>query len=339
MPAWSEPKDLKTWFLQGFSLRGGVLVLAVLAVLLSEVRFNWVEIMLGRYLVATNSYRPESGNVWEEGHLRQVATQTLEKMVTDQLAAQREAREATSMSQLIEGVSDSRGSMLSAERFRVLYSQLPEATERTLFPPMRLLSISADRSWDRVYLERENGKVGIYLLDRSNNVLNYTTTSGQELESTGGSAPAVRGTLEALPEFAGRIYPADRFFRALETLPVEVQRAVLPQPAAVLAIEGSPVRVGISDEVNADTIRIAIEMQTPEGRQITTVMGQEWAVWQVRVLLEPRLASPSPTVPQSSVSIFGNSFSPSASTPPDDPAQRPQKRRQRPWIPFPKDNR
>jgi hypothetical protein len=59
-----------------------------------------------------------------------------------------------------------------------------------------------------------------------------------------------------------------------------------------LGIEGSPVRVGISDEVNADTIRIAIEMETPQGRQIIMTVGQEWAVWQVRMLLEPRLSKP-----------------------------------------------
>jgi hypothetical protein len=37
-------------------------------------------------------------------------------------------------------------------------------------------------------------------------------------------------------------------------------------------------------------IRIGIEMDTPQGRQIVLAMGQEWAVWQVRMLLEPRLS-------------------------------------------------
>ncbi|WP_319405127.1 hypothetical protein [uncultured Desulfosarcina sp.] len=292
MPAWSEPQDLKTWMVRGLSLRGSVLFLSVLAILISEVRFSWVEVLVGRYLAVTNSHRPESGSVWEQGRLKQVATQTLEQMVTRQLTAQREAREATSLTQLIDGLSTSQGTMISAAQFKTLYSQIPDVAARTLFSPILMLRISAEKSWDRVYMERENGQVGIYLLDRGNNVLSYTTLTDQQLKSTGTEQPVLEGTLDGQPEFSGRIYPADRFFMALDTLSPETQRGVLSQPGALLAAEGTPVRVGISDEVNADMIRIGVEMDTTQGPQILLTMGQEWAVWQVRMLLEPRLSKP-----------------------------------------------
>jgi len=293
MPAWSEPQDLKTWMVRGLSFRGTVLFLSVIAILISEVRFSWVEVLVGRYLAVTNSHRPESGSVWEQGRLKQVATQTLEQMVTRQNTAQREAREATSLPQLIDGLSTSQGTMISAAQFKTLYSQIPEAAARTLFSPILMLRISAEKSWDRVYLERENGQVGIYLLDRGNNVLSYTTLTDQQLKSTGTESPILAGTLEGQPEFAGRIYPADRFFMALDSLSPETQRGVLSQPGTLLAAEGTPVRVGVSDEVSADMIRIGVEMDTAQGRQILLTMGQEWAVWQVRMLLEPRLSKPS----------------------------------------------
>lgn len=294
MPAWSEPQDLKTWMLRGLSFRGMLLLLAVLAILISEVRFSWVELLLGRYLVVTNDHRPESGSVWEQGRQKQVATQTLEQMVSRKITAQREAREATSLSQLVEGLSDSRGIMISAVQFRNLYSQIPEAVARTLFSPILMLRISAEKNWERVYLEQENGKVGIYLLDRGNNVLSHTNLNDQQLRSTGTDPPVISGSLDDQPEFAGRIYPADRFFMALDTLSPEIQQGVLAHPGAVLATEGVPVRVGFSDEVVADMIRIGVEMDTPQGgRRILLGMGQEWAVWQVRMLLEPRLSQPS----------------------------------------------
>jgi len=293
MPAWSEPQDLKTWMVRGVSLRGIVLFLSVLSILISEVRFSWVEILVGRYLAVTNSHRPESGTVWEQGRLKQMATQTLEQMVTQQITAQREAREASSLAQLIDGLSASQGAMISADQFKSLYSQIPEAAARTLFSPILMLRISAEKSWDRVYMERENGQVGIYLLDRGNNVLNYTTLSDQQLQSTGNETQVLAGTLDGQPEFAGRIYPAAQFFMALDTLAPETQRGVLAHPGALLSAPGTPVRVGVSDEVNADLIRIGIEMDTPQGRQIVLAMGQEWAVWQVRMLLEPRLSKPA----------------------------------------------
>ena len=293
MPAWSEPQDLKSWMRRGLSLRGVVVLLAGLSIIISEVRFNWVEVLVGRYLVVTNSHRPESGSVWEQGRLKQVATQTLEQMVTEQLSAQREAREAASLTQLVESLDASRGIMVSASQFRRLYGQIPEAAARSMFSPILMLRISAEESWERVYLERENGQVGIYLLDRGNNVLSYTTITDQQLRSAGGDPPIVDGPLDGQPEFAGRIYPASRFFMALDTLSPEVQQAALPHPGIVLATEGTPVRVGFSDEVTADMIRIGIEMDTAQGRRILLTLGQEWAVWQVRTLLDPRISRPS----------------------------------------------
>ena len=292
MPAWSEPQDLKTWMARGLSLRGTVLFLSVLAILISEVRFSWVEVLVGRYLAVTNSHRPELGSVWEQGRLKQVATQTLEQMVTQQLTAQREAREASSLAQLIDGLSASQGAMISAAQFKSLYIQIPEPAARNLFSPILMLRISAEKSWDRVYFERENGQVGIYLLDRGNNVLSYKTLTDEQLKSTGTEPFILAGTLDDQPEFAGRIYPADRFFMALDTLAPETQRGVLYQPGTLLSAQGVPLRVGVSDEVDADMIRIGIEMDTPQGRQIVLAMGQEWAVWQVRMLLEPRLSKP-----------------------------------------------
>lgn len=295
MPVGSEPQHLKTNMLRAVSFRGTVFLLAVSAVLISEVRFSWVEILVGRYLVATNAHRPELGSVWDQGRLKQVATQTLEQMVSQQLSVQREAREAASLVHLIDGLTSSQGAMISASQFKTLYSQIPEAASRNLFSPMLLLRISAENSWERVYLERQNGQVAIYLLDRANHVLSYTTLRDRELKAVGREPAFLDGVLDDQSEFVGRIYPADRFFMALDTLPPETQRGVLPQPGALLTSEGIPLRVGFSDEVIADRIRIGIEVQTPQGPQVLLAQGQEWAVWQVRMLLEPRLAQPAST--------------------------------------------
>ena len=264
-------------------------MLVILSIAISEVRFSWLEILVGRYLVVTNSHRPESGNVWEQGRLKQVATQTLEQMATKKLTAQREAREATSLIELIDSLAASQGAMISADHFRKLYSNIPKGAAGNIFSPILMLRISAEKNWERVYLEREDGQVGIYLLDHGNNVLTFSTLAENQIRATAIDAPVLAGTLDDQPEFAGRIYPADRFFMALSSLASDVQQAALPQPESILAADGNPTRVGISDEVQADTIRMAIEMETAEGVQILFANGQEWAVWKVRQLLEPRL--------------------------------------------------
>lgn len=290
MPAWSKPQDFRTWMVQGMSLRGTVLFLIVLAILISEFRFSWVEMLVGRYLAVTNAHRPESGSVWDQGRLKQVATQTLEQMVTRQLTARREASEAASLAQLVHGLGSAHGTMISTDKFKDLYINLPESVSRKLFSPILMLRLTADRSWDRVYLERENDQVGIYLLDRNNNVLSYTTVSDQQLRAEEDEQPVLSGRLEEREEFVGRIYPADRFFMAVDTLPLKSQRGIFLHPSALLVAEGTPVRVGISDEVHSDLIRIGVEMDAPQGQQIHIIVGKEWSVRQVRALLEPRLS-------------------------------------------------
>lgn len=297
MAVWPEEAHFRTRILTGISLRGMVMIMVVLTVLISEIRFNWVEKVLGRYLATTNTYRPESGNIWEQGRLRKVAAQTLERITTDQLAAQREVRGATSLTELVARLSGTRGIMVSAEWFRQLYGQIPEVSARALFSPAYMLRISAEKSWDRVYLERDNDKVGIYLLDHGNHVINYTTINSDQLALTGdGSMQVISGSVSDYPEFSGRIYPAARFFMALDTLPPETQQSVLSWPGPVLAMEGSPVRVGISDEVRGTVIPIAIEMETPLGPRMVMTTGQEWAVLEVRSLLEPSLVRTLPII-------------------------------------------
>ncbi len=81
----------------------------------------------------------------------------------------------------------------------------------------------------------------------------------------------------------------------LDTLPEETQRGILAQPENLLVVDGTPVRIGIGDEVQSGLIRIGVEMDTPGGIRIFSTMGQEWAVWQIRTLLEPRLNAPPST--------------------------------------------
>ncbi len=289
MTAWSEPRDLKTWIIRGFSLRGAVVLMIAMSIIVSEVRFNWLEIMVGRYLAATNSYRPESGNVWEQGRLKAVAEQTLEQMVNKKLVAQREARDATSLVQLFDGLTEAKGAMISAERFKTLYSQIPETAARMLFSPILILRLSSQKNWERVYLEREGGNVAIYLLDHANNVLSYNTINENRIHVTGIDPPTLTGSLDTHAEFAGRIYPAERFFMALGALSAEAQQAVIDQPGVLLSAEGNPSRVGISDEAGGGRIRIAVELMDAQGARCLLVSGQEWAVWEVRQLLEPKL--------------------------------------------------
>jgi len=285
---WAEPRDFKEWTKRAFGLRPILIVMLIGCILILELRFDWMERILGAYLVTTNVERPETGSIWEKSHRTQTARQTLEQILTDRQALQREARSAETFAQIAANVTTGKGVMLSADHFRKLYLRLVPAIAQEIISPFELLGLASGGHWHRTYLEKSGNGLMIYLLDDSNRVLrqleiNSTLLSFMER----GEAPAAE-SLDQLPIFKNRIYPADRFFNALADFPEDVRRSMVPHPEALLAVSGQIVRVGISDETLSGFIELGFEILSGTQRQIVLVRGHEWAVWRLRSYLEEK---------------------------------------------------
>jgi hypothetical protein len=92
--------------------------------------------------------------------------------------------------------------------------------------------------------------------------------------------------LDDLPSFKNRIYPADRFFKAMDALPPEDLRGVIPEPEKLMVPSGRITRVGISDEAVSGFIELGFEIQEGTERRVILTKGHEWAVWLLRSYLE-----------------------------------------------------
>ena len=285
---WSEPRDFKEWARRAFSLRPLVLVLLIFVVIILELRFDWLEQALGSYLVTTNTKRPESGAIWEIGHRRITARQTLEQLITDRQSSQREARGATTFTQIASNLPPRQGVMLSSEHFRELYLALPQTIAYKIVPPFELLRLFSNGRWVRTYLENEDYGFKIYLLNSENRVLRELRISSDLLHQIRRVELAFEGTLEDMPAFENRIYAADRFFKAIESLPEEDLRSVVSEPERLLSMPGRIVRVGISDEAVSGYIELGFEIDDGTRRRVILVRAREWAVWSLRSLLEEK---------------------------------------------------
>jgi len=285
---WSEPRNFKEWARRAIALRPLVLVLLIFAVLISELRFDWLEQALGSYLVTTNTERPESGAIWEIGHRTLTARQTLEQLVTDRQSSQREARGATTFTQIASNLPPGQGVMLSSEHFRELYLTLPQTMAHMIVSPFELLRLFSNGGWVRTYLENEDYGFKIYLLNSENRVLRELRIPSDLLYQIERLEIALEGSLEDLPTFENRIYPADRFFRAMESLPEEDIRSVISQPERLLGVPGRIVRVGISDEAASGYIELGFEIDDGTRRRVILLRAREWAVWSLRSFLEEK---------------------------------------------------
>jgi hypothetical protein len=288
MTDWAEPRDFKEWAKRIFGLRSILTVILIGCILILEFRFDWMERILGAYLVTTNLERPETGAIWEKSHQTRTAHQTLEQILTDRQALQREARGAETFTQIADKVTAGKGVMLSADHFRQLYLRLAPAIAQEIIPPFELIGLATDGRWHRTYFEKFGAGLMIYLLDDSNHVLRQLEINSAQLSFLRRSEMALTESLDQLPVFKNRIYPADRFFSALADLPEDVRRSVLPYPETLLAVSGQIVRVGISDETLSGFIELGFEILSGTQHQVILVRGYEWAVWRLRSYLEEK---------------------------------------------------
>ncbi|CAB5089936.1 hypothetical protein D3OALGA1CA_5814 [Olavius algarvensis associated proteobacterium Delta 3] len=283
---WSEPRSFREWLSRLVSLRCLLTLLIVYCLALSELRFDWVERSIGAYLVTTNPARPRSGHIWEKSRDTVIARKTLEKIVTDRQASQRSALDATNLVEMVATLPEDQGAMLSADRFRGLYRNLPDRLAADLMSPIELLRLSSSGKWARAYLRKQDGGLKIYLLDPGNRVLKEIDVLSEFLRRIEREGILIEGALEDIPGLTNRLYPAQQFFSALEALPKEARIEVLDQPETLLSMSNPVDRVGISDEALSGFIDIGFEFLENGTPKVILVQARDWAVWQLSLLLE-----------------------------------------------------
>jgi hypothetical protein len=283
---WFEPKNIREWSRRVFSLRPVFLFLCILFIGISELRFDWAEQLVGRYLVSTNTARPESGAIWEIGHKAISAQKTVEKIVTDRQASQREAFAASSLAEIQASLTPDGWITMSSEHFKNMFLRLPPELAKEIILPFDLLRLYNRGKLERLYFKKEGEDLIIYLLDDQNLVLKKLTASSDLIERIDKHDRVWHTRLEQIDSFKNRIYPADRFFEVLNDFPEDVRRSVISQPERFLRMPGVITHVGISDEAIAGFIELGLEIEDAGGIRVIVVHGYEWAVWRLRARLQ-----------------------------------------------------
>lgn len=283
---WTEPKNLSEWTRRLFSARTLMMSMLVLVLVISELRFDWMEQTLGSFLVSTNATRPESGAIWEIGKQTRTAHQAIEKIVTDRRSSYREAESATSFKQIAATIQPEEWLLVPPDLFRKLYLELPPEVAKEIIPSFELLELINNREWERTYFEKDGDGLNIYMLDKDNRVLKRLPISPDLLYMMAYSDVAFGERLENFPIFESRIYPGKLFFHVLKNLMPEVRDGVIRRPEHLLRVPGNIVRVGISDEAMSGFIQIGFEIDSGAQQMVILLRGHEWAVWRLRSLLE-----------------------------------------------------
>ena len=285
---WSEPGDLNEWFKRVFAIRPLLVCLIFLALVISELRFDWVERTMGAFLVATNSRRPETGTIWETGRQTRQARKSLDQIVSDRQTSQQETRQAESFKEIAATILPDQWVMISPDQFRRLYLKLNPKTAAKIISSFDLVQLINREHWDRTYFEKDGDGLTIYLLDTENRVLQQLTIPPGLLYGMGESQVEMDQSLDDMPQFGNRIYPADLFFQTLDRLGEAVRKDAIPQPDQLLRFPGRITRVGVSGQGFSGFTELGFEIESTTHRIVILMNGHKNAVLQLRSKLDGR---------------------------------------------------
>ena len=268
--------------------RSIVWFLVLVAFVVTEFRFDWIESAVGAYLVTTNDQRPESGAIWDQGRQADSARQTLFQYTAERQNAQQEARRSNSLGQVIASIDPERGAMISAAHFVELYLKLPPVLSHEIVSPFTLLAQLSTGQWQRTFFERHDQQLSIYLLGDQNQVLLRLPIEPGLMEHILRGEVAIDSSLARLSDFAGQSYPAERFFTALNSLPADIRHGIIAHPEDLLHVSGRIVKVGISANVTGDAVDLGFEVEDADGSKVILVQGRLDDVQRLQQALEGR---------------------------------------------------
>ncbi len=297
MILWYEPTTIGEWFKRGFSLLNLLILSTVAALIISELRFDWCEYMIGRYLASINSSRPETGAIWKAGEQSSKAHTFLKNIIEERQDAARYAQEATSFSELASGIHTGQWASIDKEHFKRLYLALPRSIASELILPTRLIwllggdELHAGDGLHRIFCEGKTQGLEIFFLNSTNRVLHHIRLNKDELEALERGNEPFLGTLEDIPGFEGRIYRAEIFFNALLALPPEIMPDLITTPQKILNHQGDIVRAGIWNEVESGFIKLGFELKENGNHMVLFIKAREWAVWRLTTVLTEQSSS------------------------------------------------
>ncbi len=288
MTQWYEPSTLTEWFKRAFSVLNLLVIIITFGFVFSEFRYNWCENLMGTYLASINDSRPEKGTIWETGDKTSKASTHLKEIIDKQQNTKQHALNSTSFLELASGVNPGEWINLDKEHFKKLYIKLPDYTADKLLPSAKLLFLLNNPKLDRIFIEgQEDESLKIFFLNYENLVLENIELNKQMFETPEVGTQFVMGTsLDDFEEFKDRIYPADKFFKAMMDLSFDKINDLIEDPDILLEKQGRIIRAGIWNETKAGYIKLGFEYKHKGQTDVLLVNGREWVVWELIINLK-----------------------------------------------------
>ncbi|HNR67891.1 MAG TPA: hypothetical protein PKN24_07575 [bacterium] len=238
----------------------GLLAVFLLLVVI-EGFFDWIEIGMGEVMRLTNRFRPQIGRLWEEeakdlsGEER--VSQLLEGLPADSSATGAVLRD---LGDLLGMLSLRQRQTIQRDEFLQFYRRLGQKEAQTLVGAEKLYSLFRNPEWQRVNFTLHGDQLAVLFVDGFERLLHETYVPVDSLYSVSESSYGF-STLVSDDRFAGRIVPAQVFYRAFDRLSAKQRQALLPDLYQLIEWGNDLKAVAISRVADFGRVELAFEVK------------------------------------------------------------------------------
>ncbi len=249
--------------------------IGLLIFIVAEVRFDVVEIIIGRYMLLTNPLRPRVGRLWSEEKKDLSGLQQVSTLASEMKPDTSFVNHITHFQQLQDVLSNQNVVVLSRDDFLAMYRSLSSTQAKKLINPLTLYDLSRNKNWVTVKFVLNNRQLAIYFLDGFEQPLFENYIDLQQFQSSATDQAA--SMLDEDARYAGRIVTAETFFNAFDRLPNVYRLQIINDPKKLIDWQAGLRRVGISAFAENGTVTLAFEVIQGNRIQIFEMQASEIA--------------------------------------------------------------
>ena len=268
----------KNKFLKIFTNKKFLFSLTIIIIFFTfEFTTDFVEIMLGKIIELTNSFRPKAGTIWEMNKQDQLANDRLKEITKNIPSNETEFNEIEDLKQLSDLLQAGKIVFISPEQFRNLYNQIPQRFCYDIISPFDLLKLSHSRKWTRTKITRGENNLSFYFLDGDKQLLMDSYPPLTVLFNIPQTNNLHTASLDSMPMFQGRTFSREQFFKAFDELSNPLKLQLINNPYQLIKWENNIRKVGISHYATDNIVLIGFEINQNIYTEINTFEASELA--------------------------------------------------------------
>ncbi|MFC1729877.1 hypothetical protein ACFL6I_06025 [candidate division KSB1 bacterium] len=148
---------------------------AVVLLFLGEFRLSYIEKAIGTVLESTNTFRKQTGAVWERFLEREAAAEKMGILYQKEQEDRAAVEKILSFAELFPLMESRESLIISEEKFMTLYRGLPRDIASLIISPLKLIEIVHDGSFRRCFLQVNNTVLTLAFLNQMNGILHQVT--------------------------------------------------------------------------------------------------------------------------------------------------------------------